>query len=134
MKKKICVDMSCSIIHHGHIRILKKASKFGQVVVALTSDSEIKKHKKIIPELNFLQRKEILESIKYVYKVVKCGFYITENFLKKHKLDLLVHGTDNFNKIPKKKLLIFSRTSNISSTDIRFTSYKNIKKFFKKKK
>ena len=42
-KKKILVDMSCSILHYGHIRLLKKASKFGNVIVALTSDNEIKK-------------------------------------------------------------------------------------------
>jgi len=131
MIKKICVDMSCSIIHNGHIRLLRKASKKGKVVVALTSDSDIKKYKKIIPELNFNQRKEILESIKYVSKVIKSGFYITDNFLKKNKLDLLVHGSDNSNKIPKKKLVIFPRTLNISSTAIRFVSYKNIKKLIK---
>ena len=28
-------------LHHGHIRILKKASELGTVVVALTSDKEI---------------------------------------------------------------------------------------------
>jgi len=132
MVKKICVDMSCSIIHNGHIRLLKKASKYGKVVVALTSDLEIKKYKKIEPELNFRQRKEILESIKYVSKVIKSGFFITNNFLKKNKLDLLVHGSDNSNNIDQRKLIIFPRTSNISSTKIRKISYKNIRKLFKK--
>tara|TARA_Y100001958_G_C21019634_1_gene396649 strand:+ start:366 stop:764 length:399 start_codon:yes stop_codon:yes gene_type:complete len=132
MIKKICVDMSCSIIHNGHIRLLKKASKYGKVVVALTSDLEIKKYKKIEPELNFRQRKEILESIKYVNKVIKSGFFITNNFLKKNKLDLLVHGSDNSNNIDQRKLIIFPRTSNISSTKIRKISYKNIRKLFKK--
>ncbi len=132
MVKKICVDMSCSIIHNGHIRLLKKASKYGKVVVALTSDLEIKKYKKIEPELNFRQRKEILESIKYVNKVIKSGFFITNNFLKKNKLDLLVHGSDNSNNIDQRKLIIFPRTSNISSTKIRKISYKNIRKLFKK--
>ena len=78
------------------------------------------------------QRKEVLESIKYVSKVIKSGFFITDNFLKKNRLDKLVHGSDNSNKIPKNKLLIFPRTLNISSTDIRKTSYKNIKKLLKK--
>ena len=35
--------MTCSILHFGHIRLLRKASKFGEVVVALTKDSDIKK-------------------------------------------------------------------------------------------
>ena len=43
MKKRILVDLSATILHHGHIRLLKKASKKGQVFVALTSDKEIKK-------------------------------------------------------------------------------------------
>ena len=37
--------MSATLIHHGHIRLLKKASKFGKVIVALTTDKEIKKVK-----------------------------------------------------------------------------------------
>ena len=54
------VDMTCSILHHGHIRLLRKASKLGRVVVALTSDEEIIKNKRFKPPLNFSQRKEIL--------------------------------------------------------------------------
>ena len=71
MTKKILVDLSATLIHHGHIRLLKKASKYGKVVVALTSDEEVKKYKGYNPELNFNKRKEILESIKYVDKVIK---------------------------------------------------------------
>ena len=46
MKKNIMVDMSATLLHHGHIRLLKKASKLGHVIVALTSDEEIKKRKR----------------------------------------------------------------------------------------
>ena len=42
-KKRVLVDMSFTIPHHGHIRLIKKANKLGKVIVALTSDSEIKK-------------------------------------------------------------------------------------------
>ena len=44
--KRILVDMSAVLIHHGHIRLLKKAQKYGEVIVALTTDKEIKKKKK----------------------------------------------------------------------------------------
>ena len=71
-------------------------------------------------------------SFSYVNKVIKSGFFITNNFLKKNKLDLLVHGSDNSNNIDQRKLIIFPRTSNISSTKIRKISYKNIRKLFKK--
>ena len=63
--------MTCSLIHHGHIRLLKKASKYGKVIVALTSDEEIKKYKKFTSPLNFNQRKEVLSAIKYDIKIIK---------------------------------------------------------------
>ena len=126
--KKILVDMSATIIHHGHIRLLKKASNRGKVIVALTKDNEIKKFKNISPEISFKFRKEILMSIKYVDKVVGSPFFITQGFLKKNKIDLLIHGSDNKNQIAKNKLLIFKRTKGISSTKIRKIACENIKK------
>ena len=124
--KKILVDMTCSIIHHGHIRLLKKASKYGNVIVALTSDKDVIRYKKFRSPLNFKQRKEILSSIKYVSKVIKSNYFITEKFLIKHNIDYLVHGNDNVNDIPSKYLKIFKRTKLISSTILR----KNLKNFF----
>tara|TARA_B100001057_G_scaffold175337_1_gene175989 strand:- start:34858 stop:35247 length:390 start_codon:yes stop_codon:yes gene_type:complete len=126
--KKILVDMSATIIHHGHIRLLKKASNRGRVIVALTKDNEIKKFKNISPEISFKFRKEILMSIKYVDKIVGSPFFITQDFLKKNKIDLLIHGSDNKNQIPKNKLLTFKRTKGISSTKIRKIACRNIKK------
>lgn len=124
--KKILVDMTCSILHHGHIRLLKKASRYGNVIVALTSDKDVKKYKKFYSPLNFNQRKEILSSIKYVSKVIKSDFYINEKFLIKNKIDFLVHGTDNKNKIKKKYLKIFKRTRKVSSTKLRKSLKKNV--------
>ena len=128
MKKNILVDLSATIIHHGHIRLLKKASKLGNVIVALTSDAQIKKHKGYKSELNFLQRKEILESIKYVDKVIKSNWMIDNKLLKKYKIDFVVHGNDNSNKIDKKKMIIFKRTKGISSSLIRKRSIQILKK------
>jgi len=118
-RRKILVDMSATIIHHGHIRLLKKASKLGKVIVALTTDNQIKKYKNYSPELNFKQRKEILESIKFVKKVVPSNWIIKDNFLKKYKIDFLVHGHDNSNEVSFKKLKIFDRTRGISSSILR---------------
>ena len=67
-KKKILVDMSSTLIHHGHTEIIRKASKLGNVTVALTTDQEIKKRKGYIPELNFKQRSKLISSIKNVTK------------------------------------------------------------------
>ena len=125
--KKILLDMSCTLIHHGHIRLIKKAKKYGQVFIALCSDEEIKKRKKIIPELKYSHRKEIISSIKDVSGVIKSKFNISDNFLKKNKFDLLIHGSDNQNTVNKKYTKIFKRTVNISSTILRKRAAKNFK-------
>ena len=127
-KKKVLVDMSFTIPHHGHIRLIKKANKLGNVIVALTSDSEIKKKKGYKPELDFNQRKEILESNKYVTKVIKSPWLINDKFIKKNKIDILVHGNDNKNKVTKAKIVLLKRTRNISSNLIRKKGYFNLSK------
>ncbi len=119
VQKRIMVDMSATIIHHGHIRLLKKASKYGKVIVGLTSDKEIKSKKGYTPELSFKYRKEVLKAIKYVDEVVETPWLLTDETLKKYDIDLLVHGSDNSNYIKKEKLLIFPRTKGISSTKMR---------------
>ena len=79
---RVMVDMSATLLHHGHIRLLKKAAEIGEVVVALTTDEEIKKKKGYVPELNYEERKEIMESICYVSEVVPCPWLIDEAALK----------------------------------------------------
>ena len=103
IRKRVLVDMSCSVLHHGHDRLLQKAAKYGKVIVGLTSDQDIKKYKKFNPVLNFLNRREILLSIKYVDEVIKSNFIITDKFLKKNNIDFLIHGGDSKNLVDKKK-------------------------------
>lgn len=135
MKKKIkniMVDMSATLLHHGHIRLLKKASLLGNVIVGLSTDEDIYKIKGYKPELDFKQRKEILLGIRYVNKVVKVKYYLNMQELKKHKIDYLIHGQDNSNEIHKNKLILVKRTSNISSSTLRKRAYLNYKKINKK--
>ncbi|MDP3088707.1 MAG: adenylyltransferase/cytidyltransferase family protein [Methylotenera sp.] len=117
--KRIMVDMSATLIHHGHIRLLKAAKALGTVIVALTIDEEIRTKKGYTPELNFAERSEILEAIQYVDEVVPCNWLIEESFLDLHKIDLLVHGHDNSNPIHPSRLLVLPRTEGISSCDLR---------------
>lgn len=123
-KKRILVDMSVTLLHHGHIRILKQASNYGDVIVGLTSDKDLKKYKGYFPELKYSHRKEIIESIKYVKKVVKVDFYTNEKDLKKHKIDFLIHGDDLKKKFNKKKIKILKRTKGISSSLLRKKAFK----------
>ena len=54
-----------------------------------------------------------------VLPVVPTPWLITEDVLDEYDIDLLVHGHDNSNPIPKNRLLVLPRTEGISSTEIR---------------
>ena len=122
MTKRVLVDMSLTMLHHGHIRILEKASKLGFVVVALCTDEEIVKAKGFRPMLTFEHRKEIALAIRYVQEVVECKWLIDEAFLDKHNIDFLVHGDDNVNPVPPERTVIYPRTIGISSTQLRLNN------------
>ena len=79
-------------LHKGHIRLLKEAKQLGDVlVVMLNSDHQLikKKGKTFFPSEE--ERKEIIESIKYVDKVIiDPGKDVTcEEALKLIKPDIL---------------------------------------------
>jgi len=72
-ESKIVLVGGCfDILHYGHVYFLKKARTFGDfLVVALESDESIKKLKGSgRPIHNQNQRKEILESLNFVDKVI----------------------------------------------------------------
>ena len=123
--------MSATIIHHGHIRLLKKAFEYGDIIVGLTTDEEILKAKGYNPELDYESRKEILESIKYVNQVVPTNWKIDNQTLEEYNIDFLIHGDDNSNEISKEKLMIFPRTKGICSSDIRKKSSNIINNLYK---
>ena len=127
-RKKVLLDMSCSIIHHGHIRLIKKAAKYGDLIISLTSDNDLKKFKKIQPELNFSQRKEVLLSIKYVKKVILGNFILDQKFLDKNKIDIVVQGSDYKERKFTNKIVTFKKTKNCSSSMIRRQAKKNFNK------
>lgn len=110
------VDMSATLLHHGHIRLLRKAAKYGAVVVGLSTDEDIEKYKGHIPLLTWKFRKEILESIRYVSEVVETPYIITNEVLEEHGAQFLIHGADNFNTVSKDRVIIFPRTPEISSS------------------
>ena len=117
--KRILVDMSLTLLHHGQVRLLRKAAELGHVTVALTIDEEIKRVKGFWPPIKFEQRKEIALSIRYVDDVIPCNWLIDEKFLDDHCMGLLVHGDDYENLVPQNRTVLFSRTAGISSSMLR---------------
>ena len=66
-------------------------------------------------------------------KVIKSPWLINDKFMKKNKIDILVHGNDNRNKVTKAKIVLLKRTRNISSNLIRKKGYFNLSKTKTKK-
>lgn len=120
--------MSCTLIHHGHIRLIKKAKRYGDIIIGLTTDKQIKKFKGYYPEMSYKFRKEILSEIKGVKKVVPTDWLITQKYLDKHEVDILVSGSDYKNRKFKTKTINFKRTKAISSTLLRKKASKILKK------
>ena len=67
--KKIYTAFSIDFLHEGHIKLLKKASEYGEVIVGLLTDKAIVSYKRM-PHFTFEKRKYILENLKYVSKVI----------------------------------------------------------------
>ena len=86
-----------------------------KITILFPQKKEIKKFKGYEAEMSYFQRKEMVQSIRYVNKVVPSKFILTDKFLNRYKIDFLVHGDDNINRVDKKRLLVFRRTKNISS-------------------
>lgn len=89
----VYVGMSADLIHHGHINIIKEASKLGVVTVGLLSDEAISSYKRI-PIMNFEQRFEVISNLKNVSRVVKQETLSYEINLRKLRPDFVVHGDD----------------------------------------
>ena len=133
MKKKIIyVPLAVDILHTGHLNLLKKAKKYGDVVIGLLSDKAIVEYKSL-PLISYDERFEIVNNLKNVYKVIEQNEWDYTNTLKQLKPDFFIHGDDWKTGIQKKirlkviktlksyggKLIEVPYTSNISSTIIK---------------
>lgn len=98
--KKVYIAMSADVIHHGHMALIEKASKLGEVTVGVLSDEAVATYKRY-PLLNLEQRMKVAENIKNVSCVVVQNGISYEENLRKLKPDYVVHGDDWKNGIQK---------------------------------
>jgi len=131
-RKIIYCGLSADILHEGHINILKRANKFGEVVVGLLTDEAIASFKKL-PHLSYRQREIVLKNIKFVDRVIPQTTLDYRPNLIKLKPDYVIHGDDWKTGVQKKirkqvvqtlkkwsgKVIEPKYTKNISSTKIK---------------
>ncbi|MDR3139269.1 MAG: phosphoenolpyruvate mutase [Treponema sp.] len=91
--KTVYVGMTADIIHPGIVNIVHQASLFGEVLVGLLTDSAIAKYKRL-PYLSYEQRKQVVESLRDVSRVVPQEEWSYIPNLKKYRPDIIIHGDD----------------------------------------
>lgn len=91
--KKVYVGLIADLFHAGHVRVLKEASKLGEVtvgVLTLKACGELND----IPYLDFEKRCEVIENIALVKNVIPQNSASYKENLLKLKPDFVVHGDD----------------------------------------
>jgi len=132
VKIKVLVGGCFDILHIGHVKFLKKARSFGDyLIVLLESDENIKELKgNNRPFHNLKERKETLESLKFVDKVICLPKIVTnktyDNLIKKIKPNIIAITEDDSIKDKKlrqtksvgAKLKVIKKYKSRSSTQI----------------
>lgn len=115
------------LFHSGHVTFLEEASKFGDklIVGVLDDDDCVIINKE--PCNKFDERIRVVESCKFVNKVVKAPFTIDANFMNKYNIDMVCvkdNLTTNFindiYKIPlvmNKLYMVETKSKKYTTTD-----------------
>ena len=93
MSKTVYVAMSADLLHPGHLNILRCANELGDVTVGLLTDRAIASYKRL-PYMPYEQRKQVLEGLRGVSKVVPQDTLDYRPNLLKLRPDFVVHGDD----------------------------------------
>ncbi len=91
--KQVYLAMSADIIHHGHINVIAEARKLGEITVGILTDEVIATYKRL-PVIDFEHRKQIVENLKGVSRVVPQDTLDYVPNLMKLKPDYVIHGDD----------------------------------------
>lgn len=89
----VYVSLIADLLHPGHIRVLKKASELGNVIVGLLTSSAVSElNDKVY--LSYDQRAEVVSSLGYVHTVIPQDTASYKDNLLKHRPSFVVHGDD----------------------------------------
>ena len=93
--KTIFTNGCFDIIHRGHLKLLEYCASLGHVIVGLNSDDSVRTLKgDARPVNNQKDRKYLLQSLKYVDKVIIFNEETPYRLIKEIKPDIIVKGGD----------------------------------------
>ena len=128
-KTKIYVPMGADILHSGHLNIIKKAKKYGKVIIGLFTDSAIGEYKRL-PLINYKQRYEIMKNLKGVDQIIKQDTWDYTKNLNSIKPDYLIHGNDwkkGIQKNVREKVIKLLKKWNGKLIEVPYTNENQIK-------
>ena len=124
--KRVLTYGTFDLLHHGHIRLLKRAKALGDYLVVAVSTDEFNAGKGKESFHDYELRKEILESIRYVDLVIpERTWELKIDDVKRYDIDVVVMGddwadSDRFDYLKDYCDLVFlPRTDGISTTEIK---------------
>lgn len=133
MQKKYKVGYTTGVFdmfHIGHLNILKRAKEWCEyLIVGVSTDELVEEYKNKTPIIPYENRKEIVESIKYVDKVVPQTTMDKVKAWEELHFDAMFHGSDwknselyikyqkEFEKIGA-ELVFLPHTDGVSSTEL----------------
>jgi len=91
--KTVYLGMRGDIVHPGIINIIREGAKLGELTVGLLTDSAIAAHKRL-PYLTYEQRKDVIENVKGVTRVIPQEDWSYVPNLRKLKPNYIIHGDD----------------------------------------
>jgi len=100
--KKVMIFGTFDIFHIGHLKFIKQAKELGdKLIVVISRDNNVRKIKNKKPVHNEQQRKEILNSIKYIDKAILGNKDDVYKVIKKNKPDIIALGYDQSHFVDK---------------------------------
>lgn len=122
--KTVYVDGVFDLFHFGHVSFLKKAKQLGnKLIIGVVTDEDAQSYKRQ-PIIPFKFRKQMIEEFNLGVKVVPAVLYLTEEFIKEHNIDIVIHGDDDeqaeFYRVPREMGIMkyVPYTKGISTTNI----------------
>lgn len=90
------------VIHEGHLNIIREAKKYGEVIVGILSDEAMIKYNQF-PTLSFEERKELVQALPDISRVVTQQDVMYDEIIKTYRPDYIIHG-DNWKRGPLKAI------------------------------
>lgn len=123
--KRVITYGTFDLLHYGHINLLRRAKQYGDyLIVALSTDEFNWNEKQKKSYFSYEQRKQLLESIRYVDLVIpEESWDQKRSDVKEYHIDTFVMGDDWEGKFDDLKdlcdVVYLPRTPEISTTQIK---------------